>query len=854
MIPHIRSSALFTVLLLTAAPALGQTVGQKFTPPASPRVAFNFNPGWKFIRQDKAGEQLPGFSDPTFDDSKWASVSLPHTWNDTDTYRQLISHAGGDRGLYQGLGWYRKHFTLPASAEGQKVFLAFDGLKQAAHFYLNGKPCGLYENGITAFGMDITPLVKFGGQDNLLAAQVDNTTEYKEESSGIPFEWKFSNSNPNFGGLNRDVSLHITGKVYQTLPLYYGLETSGAYVYGTDYNIPGKSATINLESEVRNETAAPAALALSVAVVDADGIVRATFAGAPQNLDPAQTATLKAAGSLTDARFWDVNDPYLYDVYSILSVDGKVSDVTKVHTGFRKAEFKGGVGTGGVWLNDRFVWLTGFSQRAVNDWPGLGQAYPDWMHDFNAALLRESNGNYVRWMHISPQRVDVTSCDKYGIVNVCPAGDGEHDVFDRQWDQRMEVMRDSMIYFRNNPSIFFWEAGNSAVIGAQMQQMVELRKKWDPSGGRAMGCRSLRDPVSVTATEYFGAMLGQPATDQNRDHAPIIETEDYREEGPRGIWDDFSPPHFGFKKGPQDTYNLNSETFALGGVRRYYSFSSARIDNPNPASSKYSAYGSIYWSDSDADGRQQSSEVLRVSGKVDGMRLPKEIFYASRVMQSTTPDLHIIGHWTYPANTKKTVNVIASYCDSVELFLNGTSLGVSKTPQSGYIYSFPNITFAPGTLKAVATKAGQIVAQQELKTAGDPKSLKLTVHTGPKGLLADGADVALLDFEVLDANGQRCPTDEARVDFTCAGAAIWRGGLNSAKLDSTNNLYLDTECGINRVAVRSTTTPGAITVTATRNGLTPASLTIESKPVEITAGLMHEFPPGLPGLVTTPKP
>jgi beta-galactosidase len=411
-----------------------------------------------------------------------------------------------------------------------------------------------------------------------------------------------------------------------------------------------------------------------------------------------------------------------------------------------------------------------------------------------------------------------------------------------------------MIYFRNNPSIFFWEAGNSAVIGAQMQQMVELRKKWDPSGGRAMGCRSLRDPVSVTATEYFGAMLGQPATDQNRDHAPIIETEDYREEGPRGIWDDFSPPHFGFKKGPQDTYNLNSETFALGGVRRYYSFSSARIDNPNPASSKYSAYGSIYWSDSDADGRQQSSEVLRVSGKVDGMRLPKEIFYASRVMQSTTPDLHIIGHWTYPANTKKTVNVIASYCDSVELFLNGTSLGVSKTPQSGYIYSFPNITFAPGTLKAVATKAGQIVAQQELKTAGDPKSLKLTVHTGPKGLLADGADVALLDFEVLDANGQRCPTDEARVDFTCAGAAIWRGGLNSAKLDSTNNLYLDTECGINRVAVRSTTTPGAITVTATRNGLTPASLTIESKPVEITAGLMHEFPPGLPGLVTTPKP
>ena len=214
-------------------------------------------------------------------------------------------------------------------------------------------------------------------------------------------------------------------------------------------------------------------------------------------------------------------------------------------------------------------------------------------------------------------------------------------------------------------------------------------------------------------------MLGGPYTDQDRDQAPMIETEDFREEGARGIWDDYSPPHFGFKKGPQDTYNLNSETFALAGVRRYYNFVSNRIDNPDPAHSKWSAYASIYWSDSDADGRQQSSEVLRVSGKVDGVRLPKEIFYASRVMQSTTPDLHIIGHWNYPAKTKKTIYVIASHCDAVELFLNGESLGVNKTRQSGFIYAFPEVAFAPGTLKAVASEGGKVVAQQEIETAGE---------------------------------------------------------------------------------------------------------------------------------------
>jgi beta-galactosidase len=350
----------------------------------------------------------------------------------------------------------------------------------------------------------------------------------------------------------------------------------------------------------------------------------------------------------------------------------------------------------------------------------------------------------------------------------------------------------------------------------------------------------------VAATEYFGVMLGGPYTEGDRDKGPIIETEDFRDEGARGIWDDFSPPTFGFKKGPEDTYGWNSETFALAGVRRYFNFASNSIDNPDKAHSKWSAYASIYWSDSDADGRQDSSEVLRVSGKVDGVRLPKEIFYASRVMQSAVPDLHIIGHWTYPANTKKTVYVVASHCDAVELFVNGQSLGVNKSPRDGFVYAFPAVSFAPGSIKAIATQNGKVVAQQEIKTAGEARAIKLTVHTGPQGLQADGADVALIDFEVVDADGNRCPTDQARVDFATTGPVIWRGGFCSDKLNTTNNPYLDTECGINRVAIRSTLTPGTITVTATRKGLEPATVSIESKQVEIENGLAKWMPPQLP--------
>jgi len=879
------------VLSLIAMPLGGQS--SKFQPPASPRAVYNFNPGWKFIFGDSAGAYNPGF-----DDSAWANVSLPHTWNETDSYRAYISHSGGDQTEKFGIGWYRKHFRLPAGADGLKVFIQFDGLRQAGRFFINGQPIGLYENGITPVGLDVTKFIKYGNQDNVLAVKVDNSPGYKEEATGTPFLWNSKDFNPNFGGLNRDARLIITGKIYQTLPLYENLKTTGVYVYPEAIDLKKKTTGVKVEAEVVNETGDYASVTLSAVVVDADGFVRAKLEGNTSDLVAGQAETFSASGTLKEARFWDVNDPYLYHVYSILSVNDKVVDVCDIRTGFRQTEFKGGVGTGGVYLNGKFIWLTGYAQRSANDWAGLGGAYPDWMHDFTLSMLRESNGNYIRWMHVAPQRADAEACDRLGIIQVCPAGDKERLVTGRQWDQRAEVMRATMIFYRNNPSILFWEAGNTIVTPEQMIQMVEMRKELDPHGGRVMGTRDNDQADANKALtpicEWYGIMIGQaPQTDrisgddifrgysiERRDKAPLIETEDFRDEAGRNVWDDYSPPHFGFKPKegqisgrPVDTYHWNSETFSLAGSVRYASYMANRIDNPDPAHSKWSAYCSIYFTDEDADGRQQGSYVLRVSGKVDGVRLPKSLFYVSRVMQSEKPDIHIIGHWNYPDTTIKTIYVAATYCDKVELFLNGKSLGVADKPfdfvdtyggggrvpgsellagfSTGYVYAFPDVAFVPGSLKAVATKDGKIVAQQELQTAGKPNAIRLTLHTGPEGLQADGSDVALIDFEVVDSKGRRCPVDEERVDFAVTGPVIWRGGFNAAKLNTTNNLYLDTECGINRVAIRSTLNPGIITVTASRNGLKSATVKIESKPVEITGGLMPAMPQTLPVLKTS---
>jgi len=828
-----------------------------YTPPVSPHADYNFNPGWKFIREDVAGaEQV------AFDDSKWADVSTPHTYNDADSFAAIISHSGGDRNAWTGITWYRKHFKLPASAKDGKVFLEFEGLKQAGRFWVNGKLVGRFENGITACGLDLTGFINFGNADNVIAVKVDNRNDYAEEATGVGYEWMGRAFNPNYGGLNHDIVLHLTGKVYQTLPLYENLKTTGVYVYGSNFDIKNKTCDVNIEAQVKNESGDQQSITLSAVVVDAAGNVCAKLASDALDLVSGETEMFTANGKLTGAKFWSDELPNLYTVYSILAVNDKIVDVQKITTGFRKAEFKGGAGTGGVWLNDKFVWLTGYSQRSSDEWAGLGEAYPDWMHDYNASLIRSTHANFIRWMHISPQAADVRACDQAGIAEVCPAGDKEGDpVLDkrlqpaaaaREWEQRLEVMRDSMIYFRNHPSILFWEAGNNHITTEHLKQMVELRKAYDPNGGRVLGCRTLNDPGATPIAEYFGVMIGQdPRTDaltsrteqfrafslERRDRAPFIETEDFRDEAARRFWDDFSPPHFGFKKGENDTYAWNSETFCIAAAERYHAYASNKISNSDPAHSKWSAYASIYWSDSNADGRQDSSEVCRVSGKVDAVRLPKEAYYVYRVMQNDAPDIHIIGHWTYPANTVKTIYVAANHCDSVELFVNGKSLGKSSAPMHGYLFAFPQIKFEAGKISAVAKAGGKMVAQDEIETAGEAKALKLTPHVGPNGLQADGSDVAFFDVEAVDAQGRRCPTDEARVDFKVTGPAIWRGGYNSGKINSINNLYLDTECGINRVALRSTLTAGKITLTATRDGLEPATVQLESKPVAITEGL-----------------
>lgn len=192
------------------------------------RTKYNFNSDWKlYVGDDKDA------STPTFNDVSWKAVTLPHAWNEDEAFSKDIHD------LSDSIVWYRKHFKIPASAKGQKVFLEFEGIRQAGDFYLNGHHIGLHENGIMAFGFDVTDAVKWG-EENVIAARIDNSWDYREKATNTKFQWEDKNFYANYGGINKNVYLHITPKLYQTLPLYSNLKTTGVYIYADNYNIKGR--------------------------------------------------------------------------------------------------------------------------------------------------------------------------------------------------------------------------------------------------------------------------------------------------------------------------------------------------------------------------------------------------------------------------------------------------------------------------------------------------------------------------------------------------------------------------------------------------------------------------------------
>ena len=796
----------------------------QFVTSSDVRDKYNFNSDWLLYVGD-----VPEAKQPRFSDSEWKKVTLPHAFNEDEAFRLSIDE------LTDTIMWYRKHFRLPADSKNKKVFVEFEGVRQGADFYINGQNVGLHENGVMAVGFDLTPYIKYG-QENVIAVRIDNDWNYKERATGTKYQWSNKNFNANYGGIPKNVWLHVTDRLYQTLPLYSNLKTTGVYIYAEDIRVKSRKAIIHAESEIRNEYNRDKQVSYQVELIDRDGTSIQTFEGTKAVVKPGETITLKAASEVDNLHFWSWGYGYLYTVKTSLWVDGRKVDEVATRTGFRKTRF----GKGMIWLNDRVIQMKGFAQRTSNEWPGVGMSVPAWLSDYSNHLMVEGNANLVRWMHVTPWKQDIESCDRVGLIQAMQAGDAEKDCEGRQWEQRTELMRDAIIYNRNNPSILFYECGNKAISREHMIEMKAVRDKYDPFGGRAIGSREMLD---IREAEYGGEMLYI----NRSEHHPMWATEYCRDEGLRKYWDEYSYPFHKEGDGPlhkgqpATDYNHNQDQLAITMINRWYDYWRERPGTGN----RVSAGGTkIIFSDTNTHYRGE--ENYRRSGVTDAMRIEKDAFYAHQVMWNGWVDTeadqtYIIGHWNYPENTVKPVHVVSTGED-VELFLNGKSLGKGKR-QYNFLFSFDKVTFKPGKLEAVSyNKSGKEISRYAVNTVGEPAKLKLTAIQNPEGFHADGADMALIQVEVVDKDGKRCPLDNRTVQFTLKGNAEWRGGIAQGENNHILDTNLPVECGINRALIRSTTTAGKITLTAQAKGLPAATLTLETVPVKVNNGLSSYLP------------
>lgn len=765
---------------------------------ATERQKINFNGDWRLAVGDYAEA-----SKPEFDDRQWQPVTLPYAFNGNEAFRKDIVD------LTDTISWYRKSFKL-ADVANRKVFIEFEGARQGADVWVNGQKVGFSDNGVMAFGFDITPYVKEG--ENVIAVRCDNNWKYRDRVLDSRYQWNDNNFNANYGGLPKNVWLHVTCKLYQTLPLYSNLGTTGTYIYATDIDVAGHKAVIHAESEVRNESVTARTFTFAVRMMDADGHEVARFNGETVTMQPGETRTVTAQQLVENLHFWSWGYGYLYTVETGLLVDGVTVDHVATRTGFRKTRF----GEGKIWLNDRVMMVHGYAQRTSNEWPGVGISVPAWMSDYSNGLMAESGANMVRWMHVTPSKQDIESCDRVGLPQAMPAGDAEKDVEGARWQQRTALMRDAIIYNRNNPSILFYESGNESISREHMLEMKAIRNQYDPHGGRAIGSREMLD---IDEAEYGGEML---YINKSKKH-PMWAMEYCRDEGLRKYWDEQSDPYHKegdgplYRGKPADEYNHNMDQFAVEMVRRWYDYWRERPGTGTRVSS-----GGVKIVFSDTNTHHRGEKHYRTSGVVDAMRIPKDAFFAHQVMwngwvEPEEAKTYIVGHWNYPAHTVKSVYVVST-ADSVELFLNGKSLGKGKQSYR-YLFSFDNVGFEPGTLEAVGSDG----SRYQLETVGEPYQLKLTAIENPLGIKADGADMVLVQVEVTDKQGRRCPLDNRMIHFSLWGEARWIGGIE------TDAMSLPVECGVNRVLLRTTTNAGEINLAVYADGVKPAYVSLNSK-------------------------
>ncbi len=826
-------AALICLAAVLAAPSSGVIRASQAPFPAA-RERQLFDADWRF----KAGE-VDGGQAPALDASSWEPIDLPHDFMiegkgqaiGTPSGRRVAElpttpegpfdprSPGGDSNGYLngGIGWYRKTFTLPASAFGRRVFVEFEGVYMNSEVWLNGQSLGKRPYGYSTFEYELTPLLKFGGAPNVLAVRVFVQQPSTRWYSGA--------------GIYRHVWLTLTDPVH--------IAHWGTIISTTEVS-DGRIA-VRVAVQVLNQGVTDAVADLETLIRDRENRVVAR-GGLSGRLPAPNPREYSYVAPLANPHRWSIDDPYLYSVETTVRVNGRVVDTDRQPLGIRRAEF---TADGGFLLNGKRVPLQGVCQH--HDQGPLGAAAYDRAIERQLEVLKSMGVNAIRTSHNPPAPKLLDLCDRMGFVVMDEAFDewkqnktrfGYGQFFD-EWSER--DIADMVRRDRNHPSVVMWSIGNeieeqgNAENGEKMAaRLAAICRREDPTRPVTSAMNSPNEALKTgfaKPLDLFGVNYNIPTYERVRSLGKTYASETSSNYSSR------------------DEYNLVLKDGKVEIVKQLDNHcTSYDLDFPrwgNTAEAEFQALarspwmaGEFVWTGFDYIGEPTPFRWPNRSssfGIVDLCGFRKDRFYLYQSRWRPEPMVHLLPHWNWPAEFKGKEILVWAYtnAESVELFLNGRSLGVRDWSGVSELHLAWQVPYEPGTLKAEARKGGKVVATDEVQTTGAPARIELVVDRA--AINAGGQDLAFVTARIVDGKGRLCRSDaDQSLQFRLTGPGSIAGVDNG---DPTNHEPFAgprPEAAVHRAfnglclaIVKAGTTPGSIRLEAQADGLAPGAVTIQ---------------------------
>ncbi|HVN21054.1 MAG TPA: glycoside hydrolase family 2 TIM barrel-domain containing protein, partial [Dongiaceae bacterium] len=586
--------------------------------------------------------------------------------------------------------------------------------------------------------------------------------------------------------------------------------------------VKGTTATVSLGTIVQNEGLQAENCRVRWQIVDGSGKTVASADSAPQSVPAGGSAAFAANANLPNPALWTPETPNLYSAVVTVESAGKARDAERINFGVRDLKWDPDKG---FFLNGKHVLIKGTCNH--QDHAGVGAALPDRLQAFRIAVLKDMGGNAVRTSHNMPTPEWVEACDRMGMMMMCET---------RLMSVNPEGMAqlETMIQrYRNSPSIILWSMGNEEWTMMPQPQgphvvadMIRRTHELDPT---RMCSAAVNDAFKTHFPEQLDVMgfnYNLKVHDEyHKAHPkqPSVGSETASTVSTRGIYETDKLRNW------VSAYDLNHTSWSQL-AEEWWKFYAAREW----------LSGGFAWTGFDYRGEPTPygwPSINSQFGIVDMCGFPKDNFYYYKAWWGSDPVLHLFPHWNWDQRNGEPISVwVHSNLDSVELFLNGKSLGSKKVePLTHLEWKVP---YEPGVLEARGTKEGKVVLTEKRETTGEPESIKVTPDRTE--ISADGEDICVLRVEVLDKQGRSIPTADVPILFKISGEGaligVGNGDPNCQESDKEPKRTLFN--GLAQVIVQSTRTPGSITVEAYTGDwpppkLPPTQVTITTKKVDL---------------------